>query len=284
MGDNICQVGFGDTLGGDGVEWESREWDWIGWVDILNSFENLRVVMVATRNALNLGAAARAMSNFGVKTLRVVNPYDPAFREAKSALRGRNVLAEAEVFTSVAEAVKDCSLVVGTTAVGKRHLHHPLKRLEEGGKLIRKRLGGKSRGGLRTKNCVAILFGSEKRGLSNADLSHCHWLMRIPTDEKSASMNLGQAVAVCLYELARDAKATAGAEKIEYASSEVVERFTGMLSEALSVSGFFEIRKVIDLEDRMRRLVRRLNLPAKDADMWLGMMRQIVWGLKEGKR
>ena len=87
-----------------------------------------------------------------------------------------------------------------------------------------------------------------------------------------------------MYELARDAKATAGAEKIEFASSEVVERFTGMLSEALSVSGFFEIRKVIDLEDRMRRLVRRLNLPAKDADMWLGMMRQIVWGLKEGKR
>jgi tRNA/rRNA methyltransferase len=212
--------------------------------------------------------------------MRVVNPYDPAFREAKSALRGRNVLAEAEVFTSVAEAVADCSLVVGTTAVGKRHLHHPLKRLEEGGKLIRKRLGGNSR----TKNCVAILFGSEKRGLSNADLSHCHWLMRIPTEDKSASMNLGQAVAVCLYELARDAKATAGAEKIEFASAEVVERFTEMLSEALSVSGFFEIRKVIDLEDRMRRLVRRLNLPAKDADMWLGMMRQIVWGLKNRGR
>ena len=142
--------------------WDSRERNWIGWVDILNSFENLRVVMVATRNALNLGAAARAMSNFGVGTLRVVNPYDPAFREAKSALRGRNVLAEAEVFTSVAEAVADCSLVVGTTAVGKRHLHHPLKRLEEGGKLIRKRLGGNSRGRLRTKNCVAILFGSEE--------------------------------------------------------------------------------------------------------------------------
>lgn len=248
-----------------------------------NAFDRLRVVMVATRNPLNLGAAARAMSNFGVRTLRVVNPYDPAFREAKSALGGAGVLADAELFTSVAAAVADCSLVVGTTAAGNRHLHHPLKRLEEGARLIRKRLGVNSRGKTNGKNCVAILFGSEKRGLSNLDLSHCHWLMRIATHEENVSMNLGQAVAVCLYELARDPKAARSAEKMELATSEVVDRFMGLLCEALEASGYFGIRKVVNVEERVRRLVRRMNLPARDADLWLGMMRQIVWGLKNGE-
>ena len=240
--------------------------------------------MVATRNALNLGAAARAMSNFGVRHFRVVNPYDPAFREAKSAVGGAPILRHAEEFQNVADAVADCSLVVGTTAARTRHLHHPLHRLEEGGRLIRKRLGGNSRAKSKAKNCVAILFGSEKRGLSNADLSHCHWLMRIPTHDDNISMNLGQAVAVCLYELARDPKVVKSAEKIELASSAVVERMTAFLCEALQISGFFEIRNVLDLDDRMRRLVRRMNLPARDADMWLGMMRQIVWKLKRGEK
>jgi tRNA/rRNA methyltransferase len=242
----------------------------------------LRVVLVATRNPLNLGAAARAMSNFGVRRLRVVNPYDPAFREAKSAVGASHVLKHAEVFTSVAEAVGDCTLVVGTTAVRHRELQHQLRRLEEGARLIRRRLGAKSKKGAANANCVALLFGSEKRGLSNADLSHCHWLMRIPTHEENISMNLGQAVAVCLYELARDAKAGKPAEKLELARADVVERMTGYLFEALEESGYFSLRIVPDVKERMRRLVRRLNLPARDADVWLGVMHQIVWKLKGG--
>jgi tRNA/rRNA methyltransferase len=242
----------------------------------------LRVVLVATRNPLNLGAAARAMSNFGVRRLRVVNPYDPAFREAKSAVGASHVLKHAEVFTSVAEAVGDCTLVVGTTAVRHRELQHQLRRLEDGARLIRRRLVAKSKKGAANANCVALLFGSEKRGLSNADLSHCHWLMRIPTHEENISMNLGQAVAVCLYELARDAKAGKPAEKLELARADVVERMTGYLFEALEESGYFSLRIVPDVKERMRRLVRRLNLPARDADVWLGVMHQIVWKLKGG--
>src|SRR5271170_2939912 len=129
------------------------------------------------------------MSNFGFPMLRVVNPYEPAFREARSAVGASDLLATAEKYDTLAEAVADCALVVGTTAVRHRHLHHPLKRLEEGARLIRKRLGSSR---------VALLFGSEKVGLANEDLSHCNWLMRIPTCEKNISMNLGQAVAVCL--------------------------------------------------------------------------------------
>src|SRR6202050_605628 len=151
------------------------------------------------------------MSNFGVRRLRVVNPYEPAFREAKSAVGAADVLASAEQFKTVAEAVADCTLVVGATAVGKRNLHHPLRRLEDGARLIRRGLG---------KSGVALLFGSEKFGLSNDDLSHCHWVMRVPTVDQELSMNLGQAVALCLYELARDPKAAvARPEKIRPAAA-----------------------------------------------------------------
>src|SRR6185436_1649821 len=98
---------------------------------------NLRVVLVSTRNPLNIGAAARAMANFGFADLRVVNPYDVAFREARSAVGAAPLLASAREFPSVAAAVADCTLVVGTTSLGHRGLQHPLRRLEYGARLIR---------------------------------------------------------------------------------------------------------------------------------------------------
>jgi TrmH family RNA methyltransferase len=233
--------------------------------------DRLHVVLVSTRNPLNIGAAARAMSNFGVLRLRVVNPYAPAFREAKSAVGAADVLASAEQFKTVAEAVADCTLVVGTTAVGRRNLHHPLRRLEEGARLIRRRL---------VRSGVALLFGSEKVGLSNDDLSHCHWVMRVPTVEGNISMNLGQAVAVCLYEVIRDAKSPRISEKLAPASAAELERITTLLLDALDLSGFTSLRRVADSDERIRRLVRRLNLPARDAVIWLGMLRQMAWKLR----
>jgi tRNA C32,U32 (ribose-2'-O)-methylase TrmJ len=287
--------------------------------------DNLRVVLVATRNPLNIGAAARAMSNFGCTHLRLVNPYDPAYREAVSAVGAAPVLASAEQFSTVAEAVADCALVVGTTAAGRRELHHALRTLEAGARIILQTLGPRQRtfppltrqqpanakftrkelarkkidreraGRGKTARAehagenvvasrVALLFGSEKTGLSNDHLSHCHWLLRIPTREEHRSMNLGQAVAVCLYELVRDAKATAkfarALQKTPPATAGEVERFTAVLTEALSSSGFLDRRTVADADERIRRLVRRLNLPSRDADMWTGIMRQIVWKLQ----
>jgi TrmH family RNA methyltransferase len=243
-------------------------------VSAANEFDQLCVVLVAARNPLNIGAAARAMSNFGFLHLRVVNPYEAAFREARSAVGASALLASAEEYKSVAEAVADCTLVVGTTAVRHRELQHPLRRLEFGARLIRKQLGS---------NRIALLFGSEKFGLSNAVLSHCHWLMRIPTCEENISMNLGQAVAVCLYELVRDAKATRKIEKVESATADQLERITTTLLEAMRGSGYLDRRPIADVEERMRRLVRRLNLPARDAVVWLGILRQIVWKLQSGK-
>src|SRR5712691_2297450 len=97
----------------------------------------LRVVLVAPRNPLNIGAAARAMSNFGFRHLRLVNPYEVAFREARSAVKAGAILERAAEYKTRAEAVTDCTLVVGTTAAGKRELNHPLRRLEYAGKLLR---------------------------------------------------------------------------------------------------------------------------------------------------
>jgi tRNA/rRNA methyltransferase len=231
----------------------------------------LRVVLVAPRNPLNIGAAARAMSNFGFATLRLVNAYDVAFREARSAVGAAHVLTGAREYPSVAEAVADCTLVVGTTAVSGRELLHPLKRLEHGAGLIRKRLAS---------GPVALLFGSEKFGLSNEDLSHCHWLMRIPSREGHSSMNLGQAVAVCLYELVREPRAArAKPEARRPAAAEVVETFTASLLEALEKSGYVHAHVEASTEMKVRRLVRRMGLSAHDAEIWLGILRQIRWRL-----
>lgn len=240
-------------------------------------FDQLRVVLVAPRNPLNIGAAARAMSNFGFLRLRVVNPYDVAFREARSAVgAASSVLASAVEYKSVAEAVADCTLVIGTTAVRHRELQHPVRRLEIGGRLIRKEL---------STGRVALLFGTEKTGLSNDDLSHCHWLINIPTREQHISMNLGQAVAVCLYELMRDPKKairnkSEGSEKPAGAGE--VERISRVLLETLHLSGYVNPISVASTEERVRRMVRRLGLSAKDAELWLGMYRQILWKIKNG--
>jgi TrmH family RNA methyltransferase len=234
--------------------------------------ERLAVVLVETSNPLNIGAAARAMSNFGFLQLRVVNPYEVAFREARSAVGAAPVLADAKEYKTVADAVADCNLIVGTTAVRHRELNHPLRRLEQAAKLIRKELAtGK----------VALLFGKEKTGLSNDDLSHCHWLMHIPTREQHISMNLGQAVAVCLYELIRDSKAAfTKSTPTKAASAEEVERISKLLLESLHTSGYVNPISVESTEERVRRIVRRLNLSSADAELWLGMYRQMLWKMK----
>ena len=223
------------------------------------------------RNPLNIGAAARAMSNFGFNHLRVVNPYDVAFQGARSAVGAADVLASAEKFDTVADAVADCCLVVGTTAVGHRDLQHSLQRLEEGGSLIRAHL---------LSGRCALLFGSEKFGLSNKDMSHCHWLMHIPTCEEHVSMNLGQAVAICLYELIRDSAAPVEAEKRSPASSAEVERVHETLLTALQLSGYPKLNSSDSFQGAVRRLVWRLNLQTGDAEFLLGMLRQVVWKLK----
>jgi TrmH family RNA methyltransferase len=242
----------------------------------------LHIVLVGTRNPLNIGAAARAMSNFGFLHLRVVHPYDVAFREAKSAVDAEPVLAEAEEFENVAAAVADCSLVVGTTGDPQRNSKDPISRLETSAEAIRDRLRAGSR--------VALLFGSEKVGLSNRDLSHCQILLRIPTRTEHPSMNLGQSVAITLYELVRQSQsestaadpAAEAAAPPPFATAEERERMIEVLLDSLSLSGFGPRGPGPSLEEKLRRLVRHLDLTQPDLQEWLGLLRHIRWKLENG--
>jgi tRNA/rRNA methyltransferase len=227
-------------------------------------------VLCQPRNPLNIGAAARATSNFGFRHLRVVNPYDLAFREAVSAVGGAPVLQAAEVYAEVADAVRDCTLVIGTTAIGNRELQHPLLLPAEAAALMKANRGP-----------VALLFGSEKFGLSNDEIAFCHHLVHIPTSERTPSMNLGQAVAVCLYELIREPATSdlpLGPKPIE---GNDAEQITRMMIDVLRESGYTNRIVATSIERKVRRFVRRIRLTQRDAPLVLGILRQILWKFRE---
>ena len=236
------------------------------------------VVLVRARNPNNIGAVARAMYDFGFGRLRLVTDFDRPFEGAKAAVDASEVLRTAEVFGTVAEAVRDCTLVVGTTAVGARALDHPLEMLAQAGE----RIGAELEEGT---GRVAILFGSEKTGLSNEELSHCHSLVTIPMQTypgvRHPSMNLGQAAAVCLYELVRGMemakRAPAAGQPMTGAES---ERLVSLLSEVLEEAGYMRHHPANSGVEDVRRLVLRMGSRATDGPVWMGMLRQVLWRLR----
>ena len=155
--------------------------------------DRFEVVLVSPRNPLNIGAAARAMANFGLARLTVVAPFEPHWREAKSAVGAGELLEGARKTTSLREALADCTLVLGTGTRTYRRPEQPAVLLADLGPHVERAL---LRGGR-----IGLVFGPEKHGLTRDDLALCHLLVEIPTHPRQPSMNLGQAVAVCLYEL-----------------------------------------------------------------------------------
>ena len=238
--------------------------------------DQICVVLVRARNPNNIGAVARAMHDFGFRRLRVVNEYAVPFAAARSAVDASEVLAGVMECGSVAEAVADCTLVVGTTAVGERALLHPLHALPEAAVEIGAALAREER--------VALLFGSEKTGLSNDELSHCHWLLTIPMQEhenvRHPSMNLGQAAAVCLYELVRRTVVHVGVRVPAAAEAAEVERLTALLTEMLEKTGYMRRHPANCDEAQIRRLVLRMGAAASDAPVWMGILRQVLWKLR----
>lgn len=242
--------------------------------------DRVAVVLVRARNPGNIGAVARAMHDFGFRRLRIVNEYAVPFEAARSAVDASDVLSNAKTFASVAEAVADCTLVVGTTAVGERALQHQLFALPEAslrmhGELARKENAGR----------VALLFGSEKTGLSNEELSHCNWLLTIPmrqyADLRHPSMNLGQAVAVCLYELSRQTGEPAEPDAPIAAEAGERERLAALLGEVLRTTGYTRRHPANCGEDQLRRLVLNMGVSASDAPVWMGILRQVLWKLRD---
>ena len=154
----------------------------------------VRIVLMRPRNPVNIGACARAMANFGLRDLVVVDPYEPVWRETRSAPGAETIVRQARAAPTWEEAVKDCALILGTSSFHQRPFEHAVVELPN----LNKHLSAYP-----ASEPLALVFGSERSGLSNEDLARCQAVIHIPTQRQSPSMNLGQAVAVVLYEMRR---------------------------------------------------------------------------------
>jgi tRNA/rRNA methyltransferase len=216
------------------------------------------------------------MANFGFSRLNVVAPFAPTWREARSAVGAPELLENAKNSESLAQAVADCTLVAGTGTLTYRKPEQPVVALPQLAPLVRQEL---ERGGR-----IALVFGSEKHGLTREDLSCCHLLVEIPTDPGQPSMNLGQAVAVCLYELAARIPGAevrpAPAHSEPAPTSARLELLTGLIQETMDAAGYSPPAMQPANRHDLRLLLRRLNLSAHDTRRILGLFRRILWRLK----
>jgi TrmH family RNA methyltransferase len=246
--------------------------------------DRFTVVLVGARNPQNIGAAARAMQDFGFTDLRFVNDYTAAFDAAqleatKSAVGAADVMRNARAFATVAEAIADCGLVVGTTAIGERTLTQKILPLSEAAPSLLTPL---------QDSRVALLFGSEKTGLTNDQLSHCAWLTTIPMfapeQGRHLSMNLGQSVAVCLYELSRGGFEGTKDIPSHYATpptAEDRERLTQLLLDVMHVTEYTRRFPANAQEPLVRALVQSLGSDHAEAETWMGILRQILWSTRQ---
>lgn len=234
------------------------------------------VVLVMPRNPLNIGAAARAMANFGFRRLTVVAPYAPTWREARSAVGAPEILLNAVETATLGEAVAGATLVAGTGTLTYRKPEQRVVKLPDLAPLVAQEM---ARGGR-----VAVVFGPEKHGLTREDLSYCHILVEIPTDERQPSMNLGQAVAVCLYELAARVDCGARPDKADAdltaAPSGRLDLLSGVVEETMRAVGYSPRTMQAANRHDLRLLLRRLTLSERDLRRVLGLFRRILWRLR----
>lgn len=216
------------------------------------------------------------MANFGFEHLAVAAPYLPHWREAKSAVGAPHLLANARDHVTLAEAVSQCTFVAGTGTLTHRKPEQPVVSLPELAPMMRQVLANGER--------AALVFGPEKHGLTRDDLSHCHVLVEIPTDPRQPSMNLGQAAAVCLYELVRRKAATeafpsaltAGQSSSSAAKSALLERLGNLIEEVMLAADYSpESMRNANRHD-VRVLLRRLQLSDFDVRRMMGLFRRIL--------
>jgi tRNA/rRNA methyltransferase len=242
-----------------------------------------RVVLVRPRNPLNIGAAARALANFGLMEMAVVAPFEPTWEEARSsAVGGETVIAAARAVPSLSDALADATVVIGTTTGSRRNLLRELLPLPEIAVWLRRR---------KAKGKAVLLFGSEKTGLSNEDMSRCHTLVRIPTSAECPSMNLGQAVAVCAYELERAGVIPAPSPKVvvhksDPANQQALDGIFEHATQILDASGYFHPKSREAMLLKLRRTLLDLNLTNNDVRVLGGVLSQVSWKVKavDGRR
>jgi len=241
-----------------------------------------RVVLVRTQIAGNLGATARVMRNMGLRDLVLVAPEaDPADRQARQlSTHGEAILEQARLVPDLSAAVADCLLVVGTSA----RVGGPLRRQTVGlpEEVLPLLLDAAASGP------VALVFGPERTGLLDVEVTRCHHLLHIPSDESYPALNLAQAVAICLYELRRawlrrtESRGSAP-EVSPPASFEQQERAFEHLRAALEAIHFVYGPKGDALMHAVRHLLGRAGPTAMEVDLLFGLARQMRWIADQGR-
>ncbi|MEM1380865.1 MAG: RNA methyltransferase [Pseudomonadota bacterium] len=234
------------------------------------------VILVRPQMGENVGAAARAMLNFGLSALRLVEPRDgwPNPKATAMAAGAGRVLDGARVFSSVAEAVADCTYVIATTA-RQRGLFLPVLDAAEGASALHEKVQRDER--------TAILFGGEKSGLSTDDVAHADAILTLPVNPEFSSLNLAQAVLVCAYEWRRQKDASTPFESPydaqpapRAALDAMLDHLGGVLDEA---GYFYPPDKRATLERNIRTMFTHAKLTEPEIRLFRGLIRQFAhWG------
>jgi tRNA/rRNA methyltransferase len=235
----------------------------------LNRISNIKVVLSRPLYAGNIGAVCRAMANMGLSELVIVGSVPKQSPEArKMACQAVNILESAVQVAELSEAVSDCVAVFGTTSRSGLYRQHA-KTPKEWSKTI---LDFASQGQ------VALLFGPEDNGLDNSEIALCSHLIHIPSSPQYHSLNISQAVMVCVYELYLAADLfPALYEKSPLATVEDKERMFALWNRALQDIGFMEEDKASHMMFGLRRILSRGHLTDNDVRILMGIARQTQW-------
>jgi tRNA/rRNA methyltransferase len=235
--------------------------------------DNCRVVLVRPRIAANLGAAARAMRNLGLSRLVLVAPEadvaDP--RGLLLATHSEDILDNARIGADLGDAVADCLVVVGTSA----RSGGPYRRQSAGPPevVLPPLLDALPAGP------VALVFGPEPSGLTDAEVTRCHFLLHLDTDTAYPALNLAQAVAITLYELRRLWLLRTEPPRTEEppAPFAMQEHLFARLQEALEAIHFLYGDKAGPLMHGLRHLLGKARLTEMEVKLLLGLARQLLW-------
>ena len=234
-----------------------------------NIFDKVNIVLVETTHPGNIGATARAMKTMAQKNLRLVNPLHFPSAEASARAAGADdILAKSQRFPSLEEAVKDCDLVIGTSA-RIRGIPWPM--------LVPRECATKIVNG--NYSSVAIVFGRESSGLSNEELQLCNIVLKIPTNPEYKSLNLASAVQIVCYEIYMLISSIDNRESkkgdLPYINQEKMEQFYTHLEECLIQIGFYDTNNPGKLMHRFRRLFNRTQLYESEWKILRGFITKI---------
>ncbi|HSQ68551.1 MAG TPA: RNA methyltransferase, partial [Steroidobacteraceae bacterium] len=226
---------------------------------------SVRIVLVGTSHPGNIGSVARAMKTMGLEDLYLVAPERfPAAEATAMAANATDILGRARVCSELREAVDDCGLVVGTTARPRQMAWRMLEPREAAVEIRQAAATGN----------VALLFGSERSGLTNQEIEQCQLLVTIPTGPQYASLNLAMAVQVLAYEvLIASRSAGAGDEqKVPLATAAEMEKLFEQLEQVLEEIDFRDRTGAGHLMLRLRRLFNRAVLDENEANILRGIL------------